>query len=278
MNTLSENRIVKLIIHLLLLLCAISVVYPLLFMFMTSLKTHQNIILDPFSFPWEPYFENYIRAWVDTSLGLNFLNSIIVTVGTLVVLLFIVLMGGFALSRFPFPGNKIIFITLIVLIAIPVHSLLVPIYYFMDMLNLRNSLFGIILLYTAIGLPFSLIIMRAFFDQTPRSIDEAAKIDGCNSWQIFWHVAIPMAKVPIATLAIINVINIWSEYLFASVLLVQPASRTLPVAIAVLQSGEQGTDTGILFAGLSIVTLPMLILYALFSKQITKGVAAGAVK
>ncbi|MFA9455357.1 carbohydrate ABC transporter permease [Halalkalibacter sp. AB-rgal2] len=275
---MSNSKVVKIIINVLLIVAAISVAFPLIFMFMTSLKPHQEIILSPFSIPWDPHFENYVRAWIDTSLGRNFLNSIIVTVATLVLLLFIVLMGGYALSRYAFPGNKIVFISLVALIAIPVHSLLVPIYYFMDAMNLRNSLLGVILLYTAINIPFSMIIMRAFFDQMPRAIEEAAMIDGCNTWQVFQHVAIPMAKVPIATLAIINVINIWSEYLFASVLLVQSSSRTLPVAIAILQSGEQGTDTGILFAGLSIVTLPLLILYLFFSKQITQGVASGAVK
>ncbi|WP_163536295.1 carbohydrate ABC transporter permease [Gracilibacillus sp. YIM 98692] len=275
---MTNGKISKSIVVFLLILASAAVAFPLIYMFMTSLKTHQNIILSPFTLPSELQFENYFIAWTDTNLGLNFLNSIIVSVGTLLFLIMVVLMGGYALSRYPFPGNKIVFIGLIALIAIPVHSLLVPIYYFMETLGLRNSLIGVILLYTAINLPFSLIIMRTFFEQMPRAIEEAAEIDGCNIWQVFWHVAIPMAKVPIATIAIINIINIWSEYLFASVLLVDSTVRTLPVAIAILQSGEQGLDLGILFAGLSIVTIPMLIIYLIFSKQITQGVASGAVK
>ncbi|GAE28071.1 sugar ABC transporter permease [Halalkalibacter wakoensis JCM 9140] len=147
----------------------------------------------------------------------------------------------------------------------------------MDLIEARNNLFAIILLYATIHLPISIIIMRSYFESLPVALEEAAMIDGCNRIKVFFYVALPLAKVAIATIAIINVVGIWSEFLFASVLLTQPDARTLPIAIATLGVG-QAADYGLRFAGLSLATIPMLLVYFLFSKKIVKGVMAGSVK
>ncbi|MDD7972815.1 carbohydrate ABC transporter permease [Roseinatronobacter alkalisoli] len=251
---------------------------PLLFMFVSSFKTHGEILQFPIGLPSRLHIENYVNAMVNSTIGVSFVNSVIVTIGSLVFVVALSLMGGYALSRFQFPGNKVLLLGLVALLTLPVHALVVPVYYFMDMFNLRNDNFGLIMLYTAFHLPVSIIIMRAYFQSLPRAVEEAAQLDGCGTWGVFWYVAIPLSKASIATVAIINVVGIWSEYLFASVLMTSPASRTLPVAVATLGTGEGGTDLGLRFAGLSLATIPILILYLFFSRRIMKGIAAGAVK
>lgn len=251
---------------------------PLLFMFVSSLKTHGEILQSPIGLPDRLHIENYFRAMIDSTIGVSFLNSVIVTAGSLVFVVSLALLAGYALSRYEFPGNKVLLIALVALLTLPVHALVVPIYYFMDLLDLRNDNFGLILLYTAFHLPVSIIIMRAYFQSLPKAVEEAAQLDGCGPWGVMWYVAIPLSKASIATVAIVNVVGIWSEYLFASVLMTNPDARTLPVAVATLGVGEGGADLGLRFAGLSLATIPVLILYFFFSKQIMKGIAAGAVK
>jgi len=258
-------------------LWALFVIAPLLFMFISSLKSHGDILRAPLGLPTSPDLQNYVNALINSTIGASLLNSVIVTVGSLSLVIALSLLGGYALSRFPFPGRTLIFVGLIALLTMPVHALVVPIYYFMELFGLRNSNIGLILLYTAFHLPVSIIIMRAYFESLPRAIEEAAMIDGCGPVGVFWHVAVPLSKVSIATVAIINMVGIWSEYLFASVLMTNPASRTLPVAISTLGTGE-ANDLGLRFAGLSIATIPILIFYLLFSERIMKGIAAGAVK
>ncbi|MFN3661560.1 carbohydrate ABC transporter permease [Yoonia sp.] len=261
-----------------LLIWSALVFLPLIFMFLSSFKTHGEILRTPFSLPSQVQIENYINAMVNSTIGVSFVNSVIVTGGSLILVVALSLTCGYALSRFRFPGNKLLLLGLVALLTLPVHALVVPVYYFMDMFNLRNDRIGLIMLYTAFHLPVSIIIMRAYFESLPKAVEEAAQLDGCGVWGVFWYVAIPLSKASIATVAIINVVGIWSEYLFASVLMTNPAARTLPVSVAALGTGEGGVDLGLRFAGLSIATIPVLLLYFAFSRQIMKGIAAGAVK
>lgn len=247
-------------------------------MFITSLKSHADITQNPFGLPKEINFSNYITALTSYSMGSALLNSIIVTTGSLVILIFVASMAGYAVAKKTFPGNKMFFIAMVAFIAVPIHALVVPVYYFIENLGLSNNLVAVMIIYAAFHLPISILIMRSFFENVPNAVEEAARIDGCSEFKTFWFIALPMTKVGMATVAIINVITIWSEYLFASVLLTRPESRTLPVAVGAVSSGNSGFDFGVFFACLGIATIPMLIIYLVFSKQITKGVASGAVK
>ncbi|WP_159618135.1 carbohydrate ABC transporter permease [Ruania rhizosphaerae] len=254
------------------------VAVPLLFMFISSFKTHGEFLRAPLALPDGVQLENYRVALFESSLGGSLINSVVVTVAALALICTLSMMAGYALSRHTFPGNKVVLIGLVAMLAMPVHALVVPVYYFMEELGMRNSLIGLTLLYTAFGLPISIIIMRAYFENLPRAVEEAAMVDGCGKFGVFGHVAVPLAKASLATIAIINVVGLWSEYLFSSVLMTAPGSRTLPVDIAMLGTGQGGADFGLRFAGLSLATIPLLILYLVFSERIMKGITAGAVK
>ncbi|MGJ9385985.1 carbohydrate ABC transporter permease [Salipaludibacillus sp. CF4.18] len=273
-----KQKLTKTIVYSFLIICTLLVSYPLFYMFLTSVKSHADILQNPFGLPEKFQFSNYINALVSYSMGPALLNSIMVTLGSLIILVLVASLAGYAVAKKTFPGNKIFFISMVGFIAIPVHALVVPLYYFVESLGLSNNLFVLMILYVAFHLPISILIMRTFFENVPNAVEEAARIDGCSEFRIFWNIALPMTKVGMATVAIINVITIWSEYLFASVLLTRPEARTLPVAVGAISSGNSGFDQGIFFASLGIATIPMLIVYFAFSKQITKGVASGAVK
>jgi raffinose/stachyose/melibiose transport system permease protein len=258
----------------------LAVIFPIIYMFMSSFKSDEEIVNDPWSFPDVLRFGNYIESLGSGSanLGIYFMNSVIVTAGTLILVIILSTLAGYALARYPFFGNNAIFKSMFILIAIPVHALLVPVFVMMENFDLVDSIWGLVLIYTTFQLPFSIIIMRSYFESVPKAIEESARMDGCNELRVFWLIAVPVAKGAIATLVIINMVTIWSELLFASVLLTSPDSRTLPVGIMNLAGGMYGTSQSLLFASLCIATLPMLVIYFIFQNQIQKGMTVGAVK
>jgi raffinose/stachyose/melibiose transport system permease protein len=269
-------------IYVFLIIWTILQLFPIIYMFVTSFKTDQDIILNPWTFPTDPQFENYTGAWYgvgDTyTMGDFFINSIKVTVGSLALISIVALLAGYALARYNFPGSKIIYALNLGMIAIPVHALLVPVYLYFTDLGLINSHFGLILVYSAFNISFSTIIMRAYFESIPNAIIESARIDGCREWGVFWHIGVPYSKGAIATLIIVNMTGVWSELMFASVLLPQPEMRTLPVGVSLYNATMYASTAGFQFASLTMFAIPLLVIYFVFQRQIVKGVSMGAVK
>jgi len=268
----------------LLLLWLVVQVYPIVFLFFTSLKTDPQILSTPFALPFPPQFSNYAAVIeggrTNQSILVYFFNSVVVTGGTLVLLLTVSSLAGYALARGRFPGSAATQQLFLLALAVPVHVLLIPIYFFFGELGLRNNLLGLILLYTTLGLPFTTILMRSYFVSFPRELEEAARIDGCSRLGTFWRVVLPVSRVALASMAIINVGWVWSELFFGLVLLDKLGVRTLPLAIAAYKpsSMAQQTSVGELFAIMSLTVLPMIVFYFVFQKQIRKGMTAGAVK
>jgi ABC-type glycerol-3-phosphate transport system permease component len=268
----------------LLLLWLVVQVYPIVFLFFTSLKTDPQILSTPFALPFPPQFSNYAAVIeggrTNQSILVYFFNSVVVTGGTLVLLLTVSSLAGYALARGRFPGSAATQQLFLLALAVPVHVLLIPIYFFFGELGLRNNLLGLILLYTTLGLPFTTILMRSYFVSFPRELEEAARIDGCSRLGTFWRVVLPVSRGALASMAIINVGWVWSELFFGLVLLDKLGVRTLPLAIAAYKpsSMAQQTSVGELFAIMSLTVLPMIVFYFVFQKQIRKGMTAGAVK
>jgi ABC-type glycerol-3-phosphate transport system permease component len=274
----------KMIISGVLLLWLVVTVYPIIFLFFTSLKTDPQILSTPFSVPFPPVVQNYAAVIeggrTSQSIVVYALNSVIVTVGTLALLLVVSSLAGYALARGKFPGSAAAQQLFLLALAVPVHVLLIPIYFFFGELGLRNNLIGIILLYTTLGLPFTTILMRSYFVSFPRELEEAARIDGASHLRIFIDIVLPISRGALASMAIINIGWVWSELFFGLVLLDKLGVRTLPLAVAAYKpsSMAQQTAVGELFAIMSLTVLPMIIFYFVFQKQIRKGMTAGAVK
>jgi ABC-type glycerol-3-phosphate transport system permease component len=260
---------------------AVVELFPILFMFFNSVKTNAEIMGSPFGLPAAPQLSNYVEAWRGGNLGVPigryFLNSLFVTSGTLVLLMFTGSLAAYALARYQFPGSKLAQRSLVWALAIPVHATLIPVFHFLGSLGLRNNYFGLIGVYTAFWLPFTIIVMRAYFESFPRELEEAARIDGCTDFGAFWRVVLPVSRGALASISIINVVGIWSELLFAYVLMNKPDVRTLPVGILSFR-GEYQVAWNLIFAGLSIATMPTLLFFLVFQRQITKGMTMGAIR
>jgi N-acetylglucosamine transport system permease protein len=283
-NAFNVGRMLKLLVTALLVLWAIIELYPILFMFNTSLKLDTAILNEPFSLGIPPTLESYIRVWEGDQTGqpfiAYFLNSSIILTGTIICLLVTSTLAGYALARGRFPGSPMIQQGVLLSLAIPAHTLLIPLYFFLGNLGLRNNLIGMILIYTTLGLPLSVVLARAYFLSFPIELEEQALIDGCSRFGAFWRIVVPMSKSILATIAIVNVTWVWSELFFAQAFLSDTDMHTLPIAIASYRPAQMQAGAAISqhFAIMALTTLPLILFYFLFQRNIRKGMAAGALR
>jgi len=260
------------------------VVYPMLWLAYSSLKPDEAIFRDAFALPAPAAlrFDNYARAWREARFGDYFFNSVLVTGVSVTLITLLGALAGFALARFRLPGGRAVFWLFLAGLMIPAQLSVVPLFFEMRALGLLNSRAGLILVYTANGLPFAVFILAGFFKTLPRALYEAALVDGCGEFSAFRRVLLPLARPGLVTVAIFQFIGVWKEYFFAFMLTSGATGaevRTLPLGLANLAiSSQYHTDYGELFAGLVMVTVPILAIYLLLQRHIVKGVTAGALK
>jgi ABC-type glycerol-3-phosphate transport system permease component len=252
---------------------------PYVWTAMMSLRTTDEIYKNHYGLPLPPHWGKFYTAWTEFGYATYFTNSAIVT-GCAVVLitLFGAMAGfGFARRRYAFPLREPLFLMLFLSIMFPPQILILSLFQILITYKLFNTLTGLVLVYVATELPVTIYLLRAFFAQIPQELEEAARIDGCSDWQMFWRVMLPIARPAVATTMILNFIYFWNEFLYAVVFITRQEIRTLPLAIQFLQS-DQYFDIGMLATGLMIATLPVLIMYLFLSEWFVKGMTAGAVK
>ncbi len=207
------------------------------------------------------------------------MNSLLVTTVSTVLALLLASTTSYIIARFPFRGSLALYNLYLASMMIPLILGLIPLFFLLSDLGLDNSLFGLSLVYTAINLPFGIFVLVGFFKSLPKELDEAASIDGSSHYGVFFRIMLPLAKPGIISVGMMNVLNIWNEYIIGTVLVNDPGKYTIPVGIAVMQAEMQyRTEWGALFAGLLLSIVPVLILYTIFQRQITSGMMAGAVK
>ena len=286
----------------------LAVVLPLLWVGLSSLRSSEEFVQNPFGIPWlftgtpegssvdawAAVKTNYTKAWVESNFSRFFWNSVLVTSCSLIGILSLGSMAAYVLARFPFRGSKAMYLYFISGMMIPAQLLLVPLFFQFGTLSewgsmalepfglefqLHNSRFGLIVLYIALSLPFTILVLTGFFKSIPESLREAAIIDGCTEFQAFWHVMLPLARPGIISAAIFNFIGLWNEYLFALVFVNSPETKTLPLGLAsVSMQAQYKTDFGLMFAGLVIVVIPTLCVYMVLQKRLTSGITLGALK
>lgn len=259
------------------------VVFPMIWMAYSSLKPDAEIFRDPFALPAAGHVEfgNYGRAWHQGHFGDYFLNSVLVTAVSVTAIVLLGAMAGYALSRFYHPAGRAVYWLFLAGLTIPAQLAMVPLFFELRGLGLLNSRCGLMLVYTANGLPFAIFILAGFFKSLPRSLYEAAVVNGCTEFSAFWRVLLPLARPGLVTVAIFQFIGIWKEYFFAFLLANggDGGARTLPLGLANLAiTSQYRTDYGMLFAGLVLVTIPILIVYVCLQKHLVKGITAGALK
>jgi multiple sugar transport system permease protein len=256
-------------------LLALSAIYPIFFTINAALKTRKGFVLDRFGLATDPSFANFSQAWNQSRLSEYFTNSVVVTIGAVLLLLVVSSLAGYALAILRFRGRKLIFTIILISLMIPVQVVLVPFYRTMIALDLVNSRAGLIIAYTAFFLPFSVYLMTAFYARLPRELFEAAQIDGASLIKVWWYIMLPMGKPALVTLGILNTLYCWNDVLIS--LLVLQDQRTLMVGIAALR-GEYTTNVPLLAAGIVLAAAPIVVIYIVFQRQIVSGIAVGAVK
>lgn len=260
------------------------VVFPMLWVAYSSLKDDGAIFRDTFALPAidDLRTENYRRAWHEARFGDYFFNSLLVTTSSVMLITLFGAMAAYALARFYHPLGRGVFWLFLAGLMIPAQLAVVPLFFELRELGLLNSRLGLILVYTANGLPFAIFILAGFFRSLPRTLYEAAVIDGCGEFAAFWRVLLPLARPGLVTVAIFQFIGVWKEYFFAFMLAsgdTEGSARTLPLGLANLSiTAQYRSDYGMLFAGIVLVTVPILLIYLLLQRHIVKGVTAGAVK
>ena len=265
------------ILNLIMLIFSLSCIFPLVWMLYSSLKVKREFNRDIIGLPSNPTLENFVKVLTnpDYHIGDSILNSVRTTV---ISVFFIVLFGfimGYFLARIKFKGSKIIWIML--LMGIPVHSLLVPIYVVFNKTGLSNQWFTLIIPYVAFGLPISVFLCQGFIKEIPTALEEAAAIDGCSFSGTLFKVIMPICKPIMITVAILQTFSCWNEFSFALVLIKDTALQTVPLAMTQF-TGQFSSDYPKIMAAMLITMAPIVILYFAFSKQIIKGMVAGAVK
>ena len=250
----------------------IIVVFPMVWLGYTAFKSTSELFASAWALPVEWKLDNFVEAWTEAQIGDFFWNSIFVTISTLMVQLFLGAMASYALAKYRFRGQNLIYYGFLAGLMFPIFLSLVPLFFLVKGLGLLDTYLGIILVYAA-------FVLTDFFRTIPTTIMEAGIMDGCGHFTLFLRVMLPLAKPGLTTVGIFTFISIWNEYILALVLLSSSHLRTLPLGIAVLQFVQfYEVDFGALFAGLVIVMLPTLVCYIVLQEQITKGITVGAVK
>lgn len=255
----------------------IFAVAPLLLAWFTAFKTGDQILQHPFRPPMPPTLDNIIEAWTVGRFGVYFRNSLIISIADVIGMVIISSLAGYAFGRLRFPGQKIILYILLIGLTIPVAAIIIPLYVTMRDFRLLNSHASVIVADIALAAPIFVFIMRAFFKDLPRELDDAARVDGASEFQVFWQVMLPLARPGIVTVALLEFLWSWNDLLLPLVFLVTDDLRTLPVGMLFFQ-GKFSIDYGLMTAGVLILSLPVTILFLAFQRDFVKGLASGALK
>lgn len=258
---------------------AVLVIFPLAWMVMTAFKTDQEIFFSPWALPAAPQWDNFVRAWTEASIGQYFVNSLIVVSGSLMLTLILSSMAAYVLARFAFPGRQLVYYIFLIGLMFPIFLALVPLFFVVRDLGMLGSYHGLILVYTAYSLPFSIFFLTSFFRSLPAEVAEAAIVDGASPYTVFFRVMLPMARPGLISVGIFNFLGQWNQFILPLVLNPDREHYVLSQGLAFLaiQQGYQN-DWSALFAGLTITMVPVIVVYVLFQRRLEQGLTAGALK
>jgi raffinose/stachyose/melibiose transport system permease protein len=258
----------------LLFLWTAMVLLPLYVLIVSCFKTTGEIYTNRLGLPASWSFDNFVNAWTRANLGQNFINSLIVTSAAVLITIIVSAMAAFPLSRYRLGWNNWVLGLFLSGIMLPIRLASVELFTLMRNLDLLDSLTGLILVYTAIRIPFAVFIFANFMRVLPAELEEAARVDGAGEWRILFQIILPVVKPAISIVAIFTAIAIWNDFFFPLIFIFDDSYKTVPLAISSFV-GQFRTDWGLVFASLAISMAPILIMYILLARQIREGVGAG---
>jgi N-acetylglucosamine transport system permease protein len=262
-----------------LILWTVAVLYPIFWMFLGSFKSNAEIYRNPWGWPEVFNFTNFSVAWSNYNIDTSVFNSLFVTLIGAILTLVLAVPTAYAIERINFRGSKVLFTVYISAMMIPMVLGWIPLFFLLSELNLLDSIIGLSIVYAVSQLPFSIFVLTSFMSTIPKSLEEAAAIDGMSPYGILLKVVTPLSMSGIITVTIMNCIQFWNEYFMALIFLQTKDNYTLALAIDYISNEAQYTNAwGTLFASLAIAIVPVIILYIIFQKRIAKGMTEGAIK
>ncbi len=267
----------QLITYIVLTIWSFIVLFPLWTLIINSFKPQKEIFKDPFGLPDTFTFEGYKAAWSSGRFDLYFTNTLIVTIISLTLILFIGSMAAYALAKWKSPVTNFLYVFFIAGLMIPIRLGTLDLVRLIKALNLQDTIWSLIPVYVAMGMPIATFVLTAFIKELPSEMFDAAKVDGASEWQVYSTIVLPFMRPALATVAIFNMIKIWNDFWFPLVFIRSEESRTVALGVSLL-FGQYRTDWTRALSVLSMAAIPLLILYVLLAREFIKGLTAGAVK
>lgn len=264
-------------IYVVMTIFALTVLLPLIWLLFSSLKTQADLTMNTWGPPKQWMFSNYLKAWKGSKIDTYMLNSIFVTILSIVITVITTTPIAFVLARFRFKGKKVLYLVAIAGMMIPIHSAIIPLYMMVQGWDQFNNLKILSLIYAAFRIPISIFIMEGFMSSLPRELEECAFIDGCSVWKLFMKITVPLSKDGIITISVLTVLASWNELLVSMLLLSKPTKKTLPIGLMGFIT-EFNSEYTQLAAGIMIAIIPSILFYIFAQEKIEKGMIAGAVK
>lgn len=272
-----KKVLIKIFEYGILIFTIIVSVFPIIWVIMSAFKTNAQILGSPFSLPTSISFDAFSYLFEKYNFLRYALNSLLICITSTGLSLIIFAMGGYVIAKYKFPGRNFIFALFTITLLVPAQSKAQPIFSLIMNLNLYDNIWGVALVYLSAGLAMSMFILKSTFMSIPKSLDEAAAIEGAGFFTVFWRINLPLAKSGLATAGILMFLNNWNEYFYASLLTSSDLNRTLPLALQFFNEAFSYDYTK-LFAALTVVVLPGIILYAFAQEQVQESIAASGVK
>ena len=265
------------LIHAVLWLNTALMLYPILVVALSAFKSTGEIYSTPFALPQNLNLANLETIWRETSFPRYLLNSLLVTAASIALIVVFATTAAYALARYTFRGNELLYLFFLSGLMLPLKLAVIPLFIQLAAFGLIDTLLGLVVVYTAMGLPSAIFILTGFLRTLPKEFEESARIDGASEARIMWSVMLPLARPAMVIAAINNAVPIWNDFFFPLVFIQSDHLKTLPQGLTVFM-GEFNTDWGVLFAGLTLAALPITLLYVVLSRQFIAGLTSGAVK
>ena len=267
----------NLLIQIFLASAAIVMLYPIFMMVLSGFKTTPEIFMSPFSMPKKFNIENFQVIWEKTNVPRYFLNSIIVTVSSIALLLITGTMAAYAISRYKFRGGLMVSLFFLSGLMLPLRLAIIPLFIQLKYLGLIDSLLGLIFIYTAMSLPATVFILTGFLRSLPKELEDSARMDGASELRIMLDIMVPLVSPALVIAGIYSAVPIWNDFFFPLIFIQSPEWKTLAQGLTTF-FGEYSINYGVLYAGLSLASLPMIFIFIVQSRRFIAGMTAGALK
>lgn len=271
------SPLVDVLLQILLVGNSFIMLFPILMMALWGFKNTNEIFGKPFAIPDFSNLKNFVTILNETNFFGYLLNSMIITGGSIVAILTLGTMAAYGIARYRFPGNVAVYLFFLAGLMVPLKLAIIPLFIQMRDLGLLDTRLGLVVIYTAMGLPSTVFILTGFLRTLPKELEDAARIDGASDARIMWSIMLPLTKPAMVIAAIHNAVPVWNDFFFPLVFIQTDARKTLPQGLTAFM-GEYTTNWGVLFAGLTLSALPITIVYILLSRQFIQGMTSGAVK